>query len=105
VVLAQQADISYALQCNRGYDSGYREYREALGRAASAFGKPVLLIHGDSHVFMHDRPIAAAPNLVRLIVPGARETRAVRVTVELDHPETFNFSLIGPDERVMTDRC
>jgi len=105
VVLAQQADIFYAAQCNRGYDSGYREYREALGRAASAFGGPVLLIHGDSHVFMHDRPLAAAPNLVRLMVPGASETRAVRVAADVNAAETFTFSLIGPDDRVMTDRC
>ena len=33
-------------------------------------GKPLVLAHGDTHRFRHDRPSARAPNLVRIEVDG-----------------------------------
>ena len=38
--------------CGQGYDSGYRGIRAALARTAAGFGKPVLLVNGDSHRFV-----------------------------------------------------
>jgi hypothetical protein len=105
VVLAIQADIFWTQRCGPGYDSGYRNFREALGRQAAAFGRPVLLIMGDSHIFIQDRPMAEAPNLTRLMVPGERETRAALVEVDPAAAEPWRVSLIGPDDRVMQNRC
>jgi hypothetical protein len=105
IVLATQVDMFYVQRCGRGYDSGVRQMREAIGRAAAAFGRPVLLIHGDSHFWIQDRPFPGAPNLTRIMVPGDRETRAVRVAVDPGAAEPWGFSFIGPEDRLMPDRC
>lgn len=105
VVLAFQAELTFTARCGRGQDSGLRAFREALIREAAAFGRPVLIIHGDSHFWLQDRPFAGAPNLTRIMVPGDRETRAVRVAVDPAAAEPFAFSLIGADDRVMPARC
>lgn len=105
VVLAIQADLFYVQRCGAGFDSGHRGFRDALGAAAAAFGRPVLLIHGDSHFWLHDRPVAAAPNLTRIMVPGDRETRAVRVEVDPVAADPWSFTLIGPEDRLMPARC
>lgn len=105
VVLAIQADIFYVQRCGRGFDSGSRGFRDALGREAAAFGRPVLLLMGDSHHFIHDRPMQVAPNLTRVMVPGDRETRAVRIEVDPAAADPWRLSLVGPDDRVMAVRC
>lgn len=105
VVLAIQADIFYRQRCGRGHDSGAVGFRTVLGREAAAWGRPVLLLMGDSHHYIEDRPMAVAPNLTRVMVPGDRETRAVRVEVDPNAPNPWRFSLVGPDDRVMAVRC
>jgi hypothetical protein len=105
VVLAFQAEINYVERCGRGQDSGLRSFREALIREAAAFGRPVLIIHGDSHFWLHDRPFPQAQNVTRIMVPGDRETRAVRVAVDPAAADPWSFSLIGLDDRLMTARC
>jgi hypothetical protein len=103
IVVAIQADIFYAQVCGRGYDSGYAAIRAALATAAAAFGKPVLLLNGDSHVFVRDRPIAAAPNLTRVMVPGDRDAQAVVIGFDPGGPAPLRLELIGeagnPGER------
>jgi len=73
----------------------------ALRDQADRFGKPVLLIHGDFHEFIVDRPFLVsqgefdAPrfaNITRLQVYGSPELRAVRVSVDPDTPWVFGFS-------------
>jgi hypothetical protein len=105
VVLAIQADIFYLQRCGRGHDSGNRAFRSALGREAARFGRPVLLLMGDSHHHIEDRPMAEAPNLTRVMVPGDKETRAVRVEVDPNAAEPWRFSMIGPDDRIERVRC
>lgn len=105
VVLALQADLFWSQRCGPGWESGQRAFRAALGRQAAGFGRPVLLIHGDSHIFIHDRPMAEAPNLTRIMVPGDRETRAVRVEVDPNAADPWRISLIGPDDRVQARGC
>ncbi len=61
------------------------------------FGKPVLLIHGDSHVFRIDRPFKNSEgntltNLVRLEVFGSSNVHAVKVLVE---PNAVNSSIFA----------
>ncbi len=78
--------------------SGFARIGPALRDAARAFGKPVLLIHGDGHVFGLDRPLRrTAPNLFALEVFGAPDMHAVEVTVDPEHPEIFSFApLLNP---------
>ncbi len=72
---------------------------ETLLPLAEAWGQPVLLIHGDSHRFVIDRPFkngAGKPvqNVVRLEVFGAPDVHAVRVRVDSDDPALFSYSPI-----------
>ncbi len=105
LVIAIQADLFYVARCGRGWDSGYRDTRDAIGREAAAFGRPVLLINGDSHFWLHDRPIAAAPNLTRIMVPGEQDIRAVRIQVDPAAADPWSFSLIGTDDRPARPGC
>lgn len=87
---------------SRGQRYGaYVSILEELRQGAERFGKPVLVVHGDSHQFTVDRPLlqsrgeAEAPanaNLVRLEVFGAPEIKAVKVNVEPDTPWVFSFA-------------
>lgn len=105
VVVMVQADLFYVARCGRGYDSGYADFRSALARHAAAFGRPVLLVHGDSHFWLHDRPIATAPNLTRIMVPGDQDVRAVMVAVDPSAAEPWSFTFIGRDDRMARPGC
>jgi hypothetical protein len=72
-----------------------------LRLGAERFEKSVLIIHGDSHEFVVDRPLmesqgeAAPPkfaNVTRLEVFGAPEIKAVRVDVRPNTAGVFGFS-------------
>jgi len=62
---------------------------------AAAFGRPVLLIYGDSHVFRQHRPFPEdAPGILALEVPGASRMHAVEVGVTRDAPGIFSVAMI-----------
>lgn len=78
--------------------SGYRSSMgETLLPLAKKWGKPVLVVHGDSHQFRIDQPFKLEKkplaNVTRLIVPGASDVRAVKVTVK---DASFAFELLSP---------
>ncbi len=88
VVLFTQADMFNPAKAARDAD-GFTEILAALSRLSVAFGRPVLLINGDSHRFIVDKPLPnpASPkqvlqNFTRLQVPGEADVQAVRVTVD-----------------------
>ena len=92
VVLAFQADMWDVTAALNGFD----DLVVQIGNRAMSFGKPVLLLEGDSHVFRVDNPYdpssplfglhpatPAAPNVTRLVVEGsAGRTEYVRLTVD-----------------------
>jgi hypothetical protein len=82
--------------------SGYTDLREQLQKEAVAFGKPVVLVHGDSHFFRIDKPLSpmrergkpvttALENFTRLETFGSPYHHWVHVTVEADDPHVFTF--------------
>lgn len=84
----------------------YALVAQAIQEGAARFGKPVLLIHGDDHEFMIDRPFLAVEgedkpvqgaNLTRLQVYGAPEIRAVRVGVDTSTAAVFSFTPLFAD--------
>jgi hypothetical protein len=91
VVLAFQADMWDATSPLSAFD----DYVTLIGTLAAKYGKPVLLLEGDSHVFRIDQPYTAssplfglhpntpvAPNVTRLVVNGsASRTEYVRLTI------------------------
>ena len=100
VVFAFQADILEGKTAWEDFPawSGFRKsVGETLLPLAHRWGKPVLIVHGDSHQFRIDQPFQLdkkpLPNVTRLIVPGASDVRAVKVSVQ---DAAFSFELISP---------
>ncbi|MBP8148208.1 MAG: hypothetical protein CFE38_18275 [Comamonadaceae bacterium PBBC1] len=64
---------------------------------ANSWGKPVLVVHGDSHQFRIDPPFQldkkSLKNVTRSIVPGASNVRAVKVSVK---DVRFSFEMLSP---------
>jgi hypothetical protein len=78
--------------------SGFkRSIESTLLPLAATWGRPILVIHGDSHNFRIDQPFSwqrqPLRNITRLIVPGAADIRAVRI--EFSPPAKFGFQLIA----------
>ncbi len=74
---------------------GYRDLLAALDAELAAYSRPVLLVHGDTHVFSVDKPLMRdkrrVMNFTRLEVFGEDDTHAVLVGVTPDSPEVFSF--------------
>lgn len=101
VVVAVHAEVFDAKTDDADFPrhSGHADWAAALIEAAERFGGPVLLIHGDSHVFTIDRPFTKRQDgrrrriesITRLEVFGEREMHAVEVTVDTGNAYPFAF--------------
>jgi hypothetical protein len=102
-VSADAVAVVVAMHANPLYQPGEREraayspIEEALVELAQHFGKPVLIIHGDEHRYIADRPfrdpVTGAPveNLQRLETFGSPDIGWVDVVVDTALPEPFRF--------------
>jgi len=102
VVLLFQADMWDTTSSISGYDT----LVVRIGQLASAFGKPVLLLEGDSHVFSVDYPYTTssplhskhpatpeANNVTRIVVEGdGNRTEYLRLTFD---PQNRNGPLLS----------
>ena len=96
VVVAMQADMWFNTPL------GFTEIVQRLADRAHEFGRPVLLLEGDSHRFTVDRPLAtgsalhgvstAAPNLTRIIVEGQTTGEWLRLRVDPRAAELFTWT-------------
>jgi hypothetical protein len=75
--------------------SGHLDTIRAIDRGARAFGKPMLVIHGDEHEFELDgyrgTDYKRIPNVWRMQVMGDAYVHGVRVTVDPTSPSVFGF--------------
>ena len=99
------AGVIIALHANPRFDrhqgadppEPYTGFLEALAAETSAFARPVLLVHGDSHYFRVDKPLLGPvsrrrlDNFTRLEVFGAPQVHWVRVRVDAADPQVFRF--------------
>jgi hypothetical protein len=98
VVIVVQADMwdPAALPPGDGLDA-YTPFVKRLADLALRFGRPVLLLNGDSHVFGSDKPLAvpssatgvihatpAVPNLTRITVQGSTTAPAEWLRLSID---------------------
>jgi hypothetical protein len=95
--------VVVAFHADPGFDwpvadrTAFRPLLDAFEDEAVAFGKPVLLIHGDSHHFTTDHPLKARAtqltigNVTRLEVPGSPQVGWVRVVVTIGATPSFAF--------------
>jgi hypothetical protein len=85
----------------RGPD-GFAEFRNALRRLALRFGRPVLFVHGDSHFYRLDRPLAdpatgePLKNFTRAVVFGSPQTRWIRAGIDPSSPQLFQLNPMPP---------
>ena len=96
--------VVIAMQANMWFNTplGFSEIVQRLADRASAFGKPVLLLEGDSHRFTVDRPLAtgsalhgvttAAPNLTRVIVEGETIGEWLKLRIDPKADELFTWT-------------
>jgi hypothetical protein len=79
----------------RSWDA-YPDYVAALRAETLAFAGQVVLVHGDSHYFIVDKPLNNAAggvlaNFTRVETFGARNTHWVSATIDDDNPNLFQF--------------
>lgn len=108
VVIALQADMWDLSALATGGDglSAYTFFVKQLAASSLEFGKPVLLLNGDSHLFRVDRPLAdpssntgkiyntpPVPNLSRITVQGSTNAPAewLRLTIDTSSPTVFSW--------------
>ncbi|MGJ0510486.1 MAG: hypothetical protein ACR652_25855 [Methylocystis sp.] len=109
VVIAIQADMwdpEALLSGGDGLDA-YTPFVQQLSASVRQFGRPVLLLNGDSHVFKADRPLAdpqsasgqvhkvpATPNLQRIVVQGSTTAPAewLRLTLDPTSRDVFSWT-------------
>ncbi len=84
--------------------SGFQNFGNKLIELSAAYGKPVLLVYGDSHVFRQLRPFPTkAPNVLALEVPGEDVMHAVEVTTDTATSGVFSVSLVVNPAVVLTE--
>jgi hypothetical protein len=96
IVVAFQADMWEDRAPREPLQNGQTTTLATVRRRAAGFGQPVLLVHGDGHVPRIDQPLRdnagrRIDSVTRLMVMGAREVHAVRVTVDPAKPGLFAF--------------
>jgi hypothetical protein len=105
VVIAFQANL-YDTRRSAGTSippsSGFFNTLRAIGTGARAFGKPVLVMHGDQHALelegFRDHQLKLVQNVLRLQLWGAHKVHGMRVIVDPDMPGVFSFApLIVPE--------
>jgi hypothetical protein len=105
VAIIMQADMfdAFSVANNIPLDS-FDAIVQRIATRAKAFGKPVLLVEGDSHVFIADKPLEngnplhgvtiAVPNLTRIVVQGSTTaplTEWLRLHVDPATPAVFTW--------------
>jgi hypothetical protein len=95
--------LMVVLQANPGFElppeerTGYNDLLAALEEETVAFGKPVVLVHGDTHTHRIDRPMTSSTsgerveNLTRVETFGSPVVGWVRAGVDTSEPEVFTF--------------
>ncbi len=112
VLIGLQADMWDPAQFAPGGDglSGNDAFVQQLASLTVAYGKPVLLINGDSHLFESDHPLAdptsstgimhpvsfPVPNLTRITVDGSTNFHDwVKLVVDPTTPAVFSWTRVN----------
>jgi hypothetical protein len=81
----------------RGKPDGFADFLREFQQLAVAFGKPVALVHGDTHYFRVDQPFSDSTthltytNITRAETYGNPNFHAVLMTVDPASPNLFRF--------------
>jgi hypothetical protein len=94
VMLIMQANPDFERPASER--TGFNGFIDALRAHTIEFGKPVVLVHGDSHYFRIDKPLYDATgkrleNFTRVETFGAADVHWLRATVDGRDPNVFRF--------------
>lgn len=87
--------------------TGFDEFLAALEKETVAFGRPVVYVHGDTHIFRVDKPLFGSTsrrsieNFTRVETVGYPDAHWVRASVDPKNPNVFNFHLEIVKENVL----
>jgi len=112
LLIGLQSDMWDPAQFAVGGDglNGYDALVQQLATLTVAFGKPVLLVNGDSHLFESDQPLAdpasstgvmhpvgfPVPNLTRITVDGSTNFHDwVKLSIDPSTPGVFSWTRIN----------
>ena len=108
IVIGLQADM-WDLEGGAAHLTNYTSFVSKLADLTVKFGRPVLLINGDSHVYKSDQPLAdptstlgqihktqAVPNLTRIVVEGSGVgTHWLRLSIDPRSASVFSWQSIA----------
>ena len=97
MVVGQAAIFEYNGEVtNYANYEGFEDFWETLRDSTASFGKPVVYVHGSSHLFVDYTPIidGLPPNLQALMVPGDESIGWVEATINPDESPVFSFEHI-----------
>lgn len=83
VLMQANPDFERAMRRKAGVPDGYAALREKL----AALPRPLVVVHGDTHLFQDDEPL---PGVRRLEVPGSPQARWVRAILQGDGKLAFD---------------
>lgn len=91
-------------ESSRARRKGYNDFLDLLEQQTIAFGKPVVLVHGDTHNFRIDKPMRhsktgkTVENFTRLETYGSPFVRWVKATVDPRNPDVFTFKSMSGEQ-------
>jgi len=97
MLIFAQGDPDFEGAIRRKQD-GFSGFRDALRELALNFGKPVLFVNGDTHLYKLDKPLAdpktglPIANFTRVVVFGSPQTRWIRAGIDASTPQLFLVS-------------
>lgn len=100
VLIAMQANPNFDLDAAEQQRLGFNAVLDLIATRAIAFGKPVVIAHGDSHYFRVDKPFVAATldsgmqtleNVTRVENFGSQSVHWVEVSVDPRDENVFSF--------------
>ena len=98
MLIFAQGDPDFEGKMQRKGSDGFADFRKALRDLALKFGKPVLFVNGDTHLYKLDQPIAdpatgqPLQNFTRVVVFGSPQTRWIRAGIAPSSPQLFQVS-------------
>jgi hypothetical protein len=78
------AAVALGMQANMGNQAAFAPIKAKIADRATRFGKPVLLMQGDSHLFLVDRPAGMPANVTRFVVQGSTNEPRLWLRLHVD---------------------
>ena len=94
VVIAFHANPAFERPPDHEYRRSYQPFLAALEEELPRFTGAVLVVQGDNHQFIVDRPWPRFPHFTRMQVPGSPDVGWVRVTVKNGRAFTFEKHVV-----------